>query len=257
MDRTISTIILLLAFPPNSAFAETACEFSQHAPRRHESLQRQYGSPEESIHRAKLDATRDRGNVSTIQSRNKYHNHTTSENKWNVGNLNFTFKVGDVAVYVCDFKHDYVPLLVIIVFYLFSRIRTNTDHLSRKTCGLDPRRCAAVHCVAVHLRFSQDETLRPPCRDRGGSPMKLCIGPAPISKVNVFVNGDCCEVRDRQGDSYFRRSSMAARSRTRRRCRSVLPARYSAAASTAPRSSSRGQGVPPKCVQWSRIRTDE
>lgn len=257
MSRRVSISILLLAFLPNSAFAETACEFSQHAPRRHESLQRQYGGPEESIHRAKLDATRDRGNVSTIQSRSDYHNHTSSENKWNVGNLNFTFKVGDVAVYVCDFKHDYVPLLVIIVFCLFRGIRTNTDHLSRKTCGLDPLRYAAVHCVAVHLRFSQDETLRPPCRDRGGSPMKLCIGSTPNHEPDTFVNGDCRQVCDSQGESCFHRSSAAARSRTRRQCRSVLPARYFVEASTAPRTSSRRRGVPPKCVQWSGIQTDE
>lgn len=257
MSRRVSISILLLAFPPNSAFAETACEFSQHAPGRHESLQHQYGGPEESIHRAKLDATRDRGNVSTIQSRNKYHNHTTSEKKWSVGNLNRTIKISDVTVSIFNIEHYYVPLLVIIVFYLFRRIRTNTDHLSRKTCGLDPRRCAAVHCVAVHLCFSQDGTLRPPFRDRGGSPMKLCIGPAPISKVNVFVNGDCCEMRDSQGESCFHRSSAAARSRTRRQCRSVLPARYFVEASTAPRTSSRRRGVPPKCVQWSGIQTDQ
>lgn len=235
MSRRVSIIILQLAFVPNSALAETACEFSQHARNRYESLQCQYDDFEESIYHAEIDAKRDRGNVSIIQSRSDYHNHTVSENRWNVGTLSFTLNVSDVAVYICNFKHHYVPLLVIIVFYLFRRIKSNNDRRSPKTSGLDPRRCAAVHSVAVHVRFSQDETLRPPCRARGGSPMKLCIGSPPIHKLDVFVNGDCPQMRDSQVDSYFRRLSTAARLRRRRQRRRVLP----------------------QCAVWSGIETDE
>lgn len=201
MHRSNSTIILLSVLALKSVFTESSCEFSQCVLKKHESFQSQYLDFDESIYRAEIDSTMDHGDLSTMQSRNEHHNHTTSEKRWNVGNLNLTIEVRDVTVYVFNIEHFYVPLLVIIVLKLFRRNRANNDRLSRKTCGLDPPPCSAVNSVAVHICFSQDETLRPPCLARGGSPVKLCIGSAPILKLDVFVNGDCCEMRDRHGDS--------------------------------------------------------
>ena len=264
MSRAVSIIILQMAFSPNSAFAETTCEFSQRAPRRNECLQRQYGDPEESIYRAEVDAKRDHRNVSTVLSHNEYQNYSIPREIWIAGDLNLATVQNIEVVYIRSNECECISPIGIFELCLFRfvlrlvrSVRTNINRLFRRTCRLNPRRCAAVRSVAVHLRFSQDGTLRPPCRARGGSPMKLCIGSPPIHRLDVFVNGDCPQLCDSQGDSYFHRRSTAARLRTPRRCRSILPARHSLAASTAPRTSSRGRGVPPKYVQWSGIQTDE